>query len=90
MSADIPATASRGGPPEPDGIATARRALGALPRSRFNVRPVSHADAAEVAQRLINSHFRNGDGARISIPCRPDHDDDCLILAYIEQQGSRT
>lgn len=50
-------------------------------------REISHAEAREIAQRLINSHFNNpGPHARTSIPARPDHDDDLLIMAYIEQQ----
>lgn len=49
-------------------------------------RPISHVEAREVAQRLINSHFRNEPHARIGIPRRPDYDDDLLIMAYIRQR----
>jgi hypothetical protein len=49
-------------------------------------RPISHDEAREIAQRLINSHFRNEPHARASIPAKPDYDDDLLISAYIEQQ----
>lgn len=49
-------------------------------------RPISHDEAREIAQRLINSHFRRKPHARVSIPAKPDHDDDLLISAYIEQQ----
>ena len=55
----------------------------------IDVRPVGHAEAREIAQRLINSHFGNPNGARMSIPTRPNYDDDCLILAYIWQQERR-
>lgn len=51
------------------------------------VRPVGHAEAKEVALRLIAGAFDREDSRpHFSIPCRPDHDDDCLILAYIFQQ----
>ncbi len=49
-------------------------------------RIISHDEAREIAQRLINSHFRNEPGARAGIPARPDYDDDLLIIAYIRQQ----
>lgn len=55
-------------------------------------RQVDHDEAKRIAQRLISGSFRR-DGERLpsesrprfAIPCRPEHDDDCLILAYIEQ-----
>lgn len=50
-------------------------------------REISHDEAREIAQRLINSAFGNNDDrARFSIPTRVDHDDDCLIIGFIEQQ----
>jgi hypothetical protein len=56
-------------------------------------RKVSHAEARQIAFRLIQGSFRR-DGEvldydnrpRFSIPCRPDHDDDILIREYIDQQ----
>ena len=56
-------------------------------------RSIDHAEARDIVKRLIAGSFRR-DGERISnelcpkfsIPCRPDHDDDTLILHYIEQQ----
>lgn len=50
-------------------------------------RYVSHDKAAEIASRLIAGAFNRTDNRpRFSIPCRPDHDDDCLIMSYIGQQ----
>lgn len=49
-------------------------------------RPVSHKEACISAQRLINSHFRNEDRARIQIPASP-WDDDLMIVDYIEEQS---
>lgn len=37
---------------------------------------ISHDQAREAAQRLINSHFREEPCARIGIPARPGYDDD--------------
>lgn len=48
--------------------------------------PVTHAEAKEIAQRLINSHFRQEPHARVSIPARPDHDDDLRLVQYIAEQ----
>jgi len=48
-------------------------------------RPVTHDEAGASAQRLINSHFHNADGARVSIPARPDNDD-ILVMDYILEQ----
>lgn len=50
---------------------------------------VSHSDAEAIARRFINGHFKNGgrrEGPRMSIPARPDQDDDLRLLAYIRQQ----
>lgn len=55
----------------------------------LTTRAISHEEALDIAHRLINSHFRTPDGARISIPARPDHDDDLLIVAYIQQQRDK-
>lgn len=57
---------------------------------------IAHGEAKAAALRLIAGAFRR-DGERLesrqlprfSIPCRPDHDDDCMILAYIDQQQAR-
>lgn len=36
-------------------------------------------------RRLINSHFRREPGARISIPARPDYDDDIIVCWAIDE-----
>lgn len=59
-------------------------------------RQISHEEAREVARRLISGSFRR-DGERLdsehcprfSIPTRVDHDDDCLIISYINQTERR-
>ena len=50
-------------------------------------RPVTHDEAAASADRLINSRFGKSNGARASIPARPD-DDDIVITDYILEQRS--
>ncbi|WP_279482290.1 hypothetical protein [Aureimonas sp. SK2] len=64
-----------------------------MTQSPNTTRTISHAEARDVARRLIAGSFgRDGErqsydvGPRFSIPTRPDYDDDCLIVAYIEQQ----
>jgi hypothetical protein len=52
-------------------------------------RVISHAEAREVATRLINSHFNKEPHARVGIPARPDYDDDILIVSYIKQQQEK-
>ena len=53
-------------------------------------RHISHDEARGAMQRLVNSHFQNGnETARMSIPARPDHDDDLVLSAYIEQQRAK-
>lgn len=54
---------------------------------------ITHDEALEIARRLIAGSFRRDgerletkDQPRFSIPCRPDHDDDTRMLAYINQQ----
>jgi hypothetical protein len=50
-------------------------------------RQIGHEEAREIASRLIAGAFNRTDNRpRFSIPCRPDHDDDCLMMAYIEQR----
>jgi len=53
-------------------------------------RQISHNEAREAMQRLVNSHFNNPrethEHARMSIPVNPDRDDDLVLAAYIEQQ----
>lgn len=51
-------------------------------------RPVTHAEARAAALRLINSHFRQPDGARCTIP-RDPMDDDILICDYIDEQEKK-
>jgi hypothetical protein len=52
-------------------------------------RPIGHDEARAAAYRLVNSHFNNPDHARVSIPARPDYDDDLVLMAYIKQQEAR-
>ena len=56
-------------------------------------RKVSHNEAREAMQRLVNSHFNNPrethEHARMSIPANPDRDDDLVLAAYIEQQRAK-
>lgn len=47
-------------------------------------RRITPQEAAKSAQRLVNSHFRNRDSARVSIPARPD-DDDLIVIDFILQ-----
>lgn len=64
-----------------------------MPETMGRTRPVTHEEARDIVRRLIAGSFRR-DGERLegkdrpnfSIPTRPNHDDDCLIIAYIEQQ----
>jgi hypothetical protein len=49
-------------------------------------RVITHDEAQESAQRLINSHFHKEPHARIGIPARPGYDDDLVICQYIRQQ----
>ncbi|MCJ2075407.1 hypothetical protein MKK68_07010, partial [Methylobacterium sp. E-016] len=49
-------------------------------------RVVSDEEAKAAARRLINSHFRNADSARVSIPANPDRDDDLVLMSYIAQR----
>lgn len=59
-------------------------------KSIYTTRKIDHDEAREIAQRLINSHFRKEPHARVGIPARPDYDDDLLIYAYINQQAALT
>ena len=57
--------------------AIARTAAGRVP---------SPDEAREILSRFNNSHFDNkGPKARMSIPARPDHDDDILMAAFIDE-----
>lgn len=47
-------------------------------------RPVTLAEAKESARRMINSHFRNPDGARVSIPANVC-DDDIVLSDFLHQ-----
>lgn len=55
----------------------------------FTKRRIGHDEALEAAQRLVNSHFHNPDHARVSIPARPDYDDDLVLKAYVYQQREK-
>ena len=48
-------------------------------------RKVNHEEALKAAHRLVNSHFRNPDSARCSIPVQAD-DDDVTVIDYIQEQ----
>lgn len=48
---------------------------------------ISHERAMESAQRFIRAFFNNeGKKPEIQIPCRPEQDDDCVLIEYIKQQ----
>ena len=48
---------------------------------------IMHNEARAIAHRFIDGHFRNkGEGPRVSIPARPEHDDDLRLTDYIDQQ----
>ena len=55
---------------------------------------ITHEEARKIAQRFIDRHFGNRDAngreifPRVSIPARPDYDDDLRLTAYISQQES--
>lgn len=66
----------------------------AAPSMHGDAKPgISHDEAAEIALRLIAGAFRR-DGERLeehlrprlTIPCRPDRDDDVRLMTYINQQ----
>lgn len=61
--------------------APAERAFWETPRE------VTHEEAEAAARRLVNSHFRNPDSARVSIPANPNRDDDLVLLSYIAQRA---
>lgn len=75
-------------PPEPaptTGIGATPATQGETITMKMRGRPITHEEAEVSAQRLINSFFHNDDGARISIPVRPDNDD-VLVMDYILEQ----
>lgn len=51
-------------------------------------RPVTHEQARESVQRLVNSHFKLKPQARVQIPAHPD-DDDLVATRYVMQQEER-
>lgn len=52
--------------------------------------PVTHDQAQEAANRFVNWWFQNkGKQPRVSIPARPDHDDDLLLTRYICEQREK-
>lgn len=74
--------AVRAGAPLPaDRAAPVERAFWETPRE------VTHEEAEAAARRLVNSHFRNPDSARVSIPANPNRDDDLVLLSYIAQRA---
>lgn len=59
-------------------------------------REIGHDEARDAAMRLIAGAWRRDgerlddcDRPRFSIPARPDHDDDLVLVAYIEQQKAK-
>lgn len=50
---------------------------------------VSAARARIAVQRLINSHFRNDNRARCSIPANRENDDDLVAMDYVTQSEER-
>jgi hypothetical protein len=57
-------------------------------KSILTQRSISHDEASQRLQRLINSAFHNdcAEQAHFRIPADPDQDDDLVLSAYIEQQ----
>lgn len=58
--------------------------------------PITHDQAMEAARRLIAGAFRRdgqvlkaSERPRLSIPSRPDYDDDVVLRDYIQQQRDR-
>lgn len=49
-------------------------------------RLITHDEASDAVQRLVNSHFGKEPKGRFGIPARPDYDDDLVLSAYIKQQ----
>jgi hypothetical protein len=48
--------------------------------------PITDDEAAAILQRFVDGHFGNpGEHPRMSIPARPERDDDLRMLAYINQ-----
>ena len=51
-------------------------------------RQITHAEALDAAQRLINSHFGNeGKRPDIRIPVDLERDTDVVLVSYIRQQA---
>jgi hypothetical protein len=49
-------------------------------------RMISHDEADDALRRFENLFWKLEPGPRISIPARPDYDDDLILQRYIEQQ----
>lgn len=49
---------------------------------------ITDEEAREAVQRLVNSHFHQQPRARMTIPCRLEHDDDVVASSYIRQQAA--
>lgn len=60
------------------------------PTQEMRGRRVTHQEASEACRRLINSHFRNKDSARCSIPASPSDDDLALSDYLIEVNVAMT
>ena len=52
-------------------------------------RKITHDEAAEAVRRFENKFWNREPGPRISIPARPNEDDDLVLHAYIEQQRAK-
>lgn len=58
----------------------------------LTTRPISHTEARDAVQRLVNSHFNNPEPCehgRFSIPANVERDDDLVLMAYIQQQEEK-
>lgn len=49
-------------------------------------RKISHQEAREAFKRFENLFWKREPIPRVSIPARPDEDDDLVLMAYFRQQ----
>jgi len=55
----------------------------------YTKRRIGHDEAIEALRRFENRFWKREPGPRVSIPARPDYDDDLILHAYIRQQEAR-